>query len=367
MEFPSYQQLYDEVVSELSDEGLDDASVIGSAANLIVNALLTRVSEIANRSRRASANSFPQNASGFYLDLHGEAHGLRRAGASPAFVLASDENLKITATSGTLVERLGTSIPSGTQVTTADGETVYNITQTAVPAGVTEMFLSAYCTVAGEQGNVNAGALNTLSIGASDVDITNVGPITTGRSAEIDSVYRNRIISYAQGSRNNSGGELVSLATGVQGVISARIIDTAFGISHPALMIAGTNRIRPGIIRRVEAIAQDVVPLGTRIRVIAPRYRDLELTLVIEVSPDANKTIVKNQVTQMVTNRYGVHIPGTALDLGALDQLLTRNVPGVRNATVEETIYNGQKFGAKVINTRATDQVILTSVRVEVL
>lgn len=364
MEFPSYQLLYDEVVTELSNEGLDDAGTIGSAANLIVNALLSRVTQIADRARRATSNSFTQNASGFYLDLHGEAHGLRRAGASPAFVLAGDRNLRIKATRGTLREKLGTSIPAGTTVADSTGSITYNISQATVPAGTTEMFLSAYATASGSSGNVGANVLTSLSVGTTDIEITNLYPIFTGRAVETDAVYRNRILNYSRGTQNGSAGELVSLATGVPGVIDARVLDQAFGISHPALMVVGTNRVRPGIVNRVEALIQEVLPLGTRIRVITPRYQELELSVIVEVEASANKPAVRNQVRQLITNRYGVHLPGSSLDLTEIDPQLTRAISSVKNVTIDSIVMDGNEFASRIIKTEPTDQIILSDLRV---
>lgn len=367
MEFPNYQQQFREVADKIDRAGIDDINNTGSASNLMTAAFLTENGRLAGFARRVYANSFVQNATGVYLDLKGEQYGLRRRPALPAVVFRDDENLKLSVSNGTLRDVVGTTISSGTEVSNTEGTVRYVTPEISIPAGVTELYITASAIAAGSEYNVNRGELNTISIPAESLSVTNEGPIETGRDVESDNSFRRRLLQHVQGTAVVSGANLVSLALGIPGVSNAFITPTAFGINAPALLISGPNKIRAGIRNQVQAIVDSAVPFGTRVQVVVPQYKEMDLDIVVKIDRSANPGITAETVKSVVRQLFGPHVPGLELDLGRLDSEITRVVPGVLDVDILSVRVDGRTLGGDVVRVREHDQLLLNDLFVEIV
>lgn len=367
MEFPNLKQQLNAVFSQLTSAGLADVANSGSVSNLMATAFVGQTSRVANFVRRVYANSFIQNATGIYLDIHGEELGLDRQESLPAIVFADDKVLKISTPRGTLRDRMGSSIASGTEVSNEAGTIRYTLPLTGIPAGTDELYVSGVCQTPGTGGNIGAGTLTVLSIQVDDVEVTNVEPILSGRDRESDSAYRARLLSLVQGGQNVSGSSLTAVARGVPGIATAILLDNAFGINNPALLIAGPDKVRAGLINQVQAVIDPLLPFGTRVTVIAPRYRELDLTLVVDMQEGFNQPGIRNQIEAVVRELSTPHVPGTEFRLDNLDAEITRAIPNVLDVVLTEARLDGRETGTRIIQTKNTEQVIIKSIFIELV
>lgn len=367
MEFPTFTELNNTVKADIDASGLTDVRTPGTASEILVSSFLAQQARTAGYVKRVHANGFVHNATGIYLDIHGEQYGIRRREALPAVVFAEDKNLRIKATRGTLQDRLGSTIPAGTTVSTEDGAIEYEIGATNVPAGVSEMFLTALSSNSGPSGNVNPGELTVLSINVEDVEVTNLDAINTGVSRETDRQYRTRLLSSIQGNNSASEGAMVSAALAVPGVTNATLVPAAFGINHPAIVISGPNKVKAGLAARVEAAIVPLLPFGSRITVLTPTFRELDLTIVVNVQDSFKNDATKARIRAVVQNQFFPHVPGTALRLDRLDQVITRTVDPVLDIELSEIYIDGAEYGTEVIKTEQHEQVVLNSLVIELI
>lgn len=272
-------------------------------------------------------------------------------------VFTEDKNLRIRARKGTLVERLGTSIATGTTVSTSDGLIKYTIGSTNIPAGVTEMFLTAFCQTVGSAGNLNVGQLNTFSIPANDVEITNLFPISNGSDGETDFQFRNRIINTVRGG-DNSRAKVIAAAGSVPGVKGVAMLDTAFGIAHPALVISGAGKVGAGIINAVQSIITGLLPFGTTIRVLEPKYITVDLDLVVDIKDTQSKQAIESNLVSIARNAIIGTGLGSNFNISDIDGLLTRGNSNVLDLKFIKVKLDGQEFGANIITLNTTEQLI---------
>lgn len=367
MEFPTYNELLESVNRGLDAAGLTDARNPGTATNLIVGSVIAQVSRAAGFARRVHANSFIQNAVGIYLDIHGEELGVRRREALPAVILADERVLRIRATRGLLRDRLGSSIPADIEATNTEGTVRFTVAATAIPAGVAEIFVSAICQTPGEVGNLGAGQLNTLSINVTDVEVSNIEAITTGVQRETDEQFRSRLLSIVQGGGLATADALIATALSIPGVTFATFLENAFGINHPAILVAGPNKVKAGLAARVEAALIPILPFGARVEVITPTFRAVELVLVVRVTEGAKNNGTKSQIEQIVRQTFFPHRPGTEFFLDAMDAAITRAVPSVLDVEVESVIVDGSRYGTQSIKTEIHEQLVLDTLVIELI
>lgn len=367
MEYPTYTQQLREIERTIDLSGLTDVSNSGSASNLLTTAYISENARLAQFGRRVGANGFLQNATGIYLDLHGEKYGLRRGGAVSATVFAADRNLKLSVESGTLREILGSTIAANTEISDAAGNRRYLTPTIAVPAGVSELYITAAALTPGTASNVNPGELSVISLNAPGLTVTNEFSILTGRDAESDSSFRRRLLSHVQGTRVVSGSSLVSLALGIPGVSNAFISNSAFGINSPALVIAGPDRIRAGVVNQVQAIVNQILPFGTRVEVITPTYRDVEIELLVETSKAADRPVTSGLVESHVRQYFGGSRPGRDFDMSDLDAFLTRRIDGILDVKVMTVYVDGRQMSGSILQVDQHEQVVISKVVSEVV
>lgn len=367
MEFPTFTELNNAVKADIDASGLTDVRTPGTASEILVSSFLAQLARNGGYIKRVHANGFVHNATGIYLDIHGEQYGIRRREALPAVVFAADKNLRIKATRGTLRDRLGGVIPAGTTVSTSDGKIEYEIGETNVPAGVSELYLTALSNNSGPAGNVNPNELTTLSINVDGVEVTNLDAINTGVGRETDRQYRARLLSSVQGNNSASEGAMVSAALSVPGVTNATMVPEAFGINHPALVISGPDKVRAGLAARVEAAVTPLLPFGSRLTVLTPTFRELDLTIVVNVRDEFKNDATKARIRAVIQNQFFPHVPGRDLRLDRLDQAITRAVESVLDLELSEIFIDGAEYGTEVIKTEQHEQVILNTLVIELV
>lgn len=367
MDFPTFSRLFTTTSRELVNSGLDSVVQTGAVSNVLTSTILGRLAELSEQSRQVYANSFPQTASGIWLDLIGEKYGLTRGGPIAAVVFAEDRNLRIKARRGSLRERIGTTIAAGTTITNSDRDITYVLPATEVPAGVTEMFLTAFCDTVGTTGNINRGELSLTSLNASDIEVTNLLPVINGSDGESDNLFRSRILNVSRGAGNTTASEILSTVGAIPGVVQVFMLDNVFGVNHPALVVSGTGRIGQGLINQAQAIANSLLPFGTRVQVIGPRYIEVELSAMVKARQGVSKEALQNSITSQLRAFIDSTPVGSDLEIDALDAALTRSFTEVLDVPEVRVLINGREFGGDVVTAQSTDKFIVSNVTVNVL
>lgn len=365
MKFPTLSQLLQRTEEKLELAGLDDVQNAGSVSNLLNTSFMTEVARNGLLTQAVHANSFIQNAVGIYLDLHGEELGLARRSAQPAVVFAADENLELKATTGTLRDRFGNTLPA-LEVSNADSSKTYTVGTAAIPAGATKMYLTAVCQTTGVAGNCNRNELTVLSTNVSGVVVSNRAPILTGQDIETDDIYRSRLLAVARGAVQVSGSTLVSIAVGVPGVTNATVLNTAFGVAHPALLISGPGQVQAGTVAAAQAAIDSALPFGIRVEVLAPTYDLLDLDIAVQVDESQDSRPTRESLASQVRTMLSTG-PGSTIDLDSIDAALTRNNPAVRDVTAVNARLDGRPIANRRLTVDETHQIILGNINVEVV
>ena len=219
---------------------------------------------------------FPQTAAGEALDLHAEAHGLRRDPAVPAegtLVLGLDRALDFRLT-----------VPAGTRFCVPGGE-VYALDEDCnIPAGLTEGEAAAVCLRAGVAGNAAPGAICGLMEAPNYVtSVTNPLAFTGGLEAESDEHLRRRILSACRRLPNGANAdwyEAVALAQ--PGITSAAAVPASPSAGHVTLYVSGNYGL-PGD-GQLLAVAEALTgrsELGVAVTVQSPAAQPVNLSLTV--------------------------------------------------------------------------------------
>ena len=365
--FTDAEELKRRSIKELESSGLTDAGHAGTQTNLLIDSSTSRLGEISADNKDSFVNSYVQNATGFYLDFKGEESGMIRYGASPAIVLASDENIRIYTDRGSLRDRLGSTLPANTEITNADNSVVFVVQTTGIPAGVSEIFVAAAALNLGPSGNVGAGVLTQHGLVADGVFVTNDKPIVTGRNTEPDTFYRSRLLQHGRGATAITAEEIISQVTALPGVTSARFLPTAFGINHPAIMLTGPDKLTQNTTTQAQAITQSFLPLGTRVTFLTPNYVDIALSIGVRHTGIGNPINLTSTIPNFVTNLIRDIGPGVPYDFHRLDAEITRRYEEVLNVDPIEIRANGKVHSNKRVRLKEHEQMIVTGVTVELL
>ena len=367
-EFANLEEIRRRSVDTLINSGLDDASTPGTVTSLLVQPASERQAEISADSQNSYINQWIQNASGFHLDFKGEELGLRRATAAPALILAKDKNLRFFTNRGTLLDRLGSKIPAGTLVSTADGTITFAVNETNVPAGVNELFVTAVAQNTGGNGNVAANTLTTHSLLVDDVQVTNVYSVTSGRSTENDDSYRARLLRHARGTTATTADEIISQVLALPGVTDAYYRATAFGVNHPAIMLSGPERLSQAVVSQAEALIAPLLPLGTRLTFLLPKYLNLNIGLVVRRRLDgANAEFMRATLEAGVRSIITSLRPGAEYDFNRIDSELTRRHPDVLNVDIMDIRLDGRTHSNRRITLADNEQLLVERVQIELL
>lgn len=176
-----YQEKYYELTGEYEALGELDKY------RILMNATVLKIYQAFQSIEKAGKMNLLKYASGDYLDNLGATRGITRNPAKAAtctvkFSLSQAQNSVI-------------SIPAGTQITTGDG--VYFITDNynEIPAGSSEIEVSATCQTEGTVGNGYViGQLNTIVEPIAYISsVTNITESTGGEDIQSDDSFREKI------------------------------------------------------------------------------------------------------------------------------------------------------------------------------
>lgn len=261
--------------------------------------------------------AFVDGAEGQFLNYIGEVLGVERLGERPAIVSALDKNIRFYVEAGTFsnIHASPILIPAGTIISTsANGQGVkYRVaTNTVLPSGSSEAYVSVDSITSGENGNVGADQLifhnftNYDDVSNDSLKVTNDGDIVSGQDLEIDSNYRFRIVNQVLASEGANATAVRLAALVVPGVADVVILPFNRGIGTYDLLIKSVVPSIPDtLIANVQESIDNTTAAGISARAAGPKEVGVSLnatiTLKTSASLEEQRTII-NAATNNVTD-----------------------------------------------------------------
>lgn len=221
--------------------------------------------------------SFPQTATGEYLERHAQLRGISRGVATRA---AGKLRFGVsTAVSGDLA------IKSGTVCMTASGVRFATTEDAVLKAGQLYVDVPAAALEPGKQGNAAAGAVSIMA--AMPVGIkacTNPEAFSGGDDAEGDEALRRRLLdSYLRLPNGANAAYYEQTALSRTGVAAAAAVGRPRGVGSVDLYIATDAGIPDeALLREVNDYLQEKREISVDLRVLAPTTRAVDISAAIQ-------------------------------------------------------------------------------------
>jgi len=353
---PIRKKNYDTLLRESLDHLRTNTDVTlltpGSTARALVEAPDRHIADFHDMLEVNLAAVYLSTARGPYLDLLGEMFGLARRPPIVANIQESDSNIKFYVKTGTLYERLPHPtnlnmglIPSGTQVMSTDTTITYTVDRDILfPRSAMHTWVSAIASLTGDGQNVGAFTLTTHNLAHSDVFVTNVTSVTTGRASESDGEFRSRIAATFLINERANKTAVRFAALSAPGVADVRVVPWIMGAgSFDVMLIPVGNRIAAASLIQSRRNIEKVVAFGMAFRVTEPSY--VRFSMVVRITLDrqaipSSRGDVQGNVERTILDYMG--------DLRMGDEMVvTELIERVR--TADDRIYD-MKIEAMCIN-----------------
>lgn len=269
--------------------------------------------------------SFPQTASGIYLDYHAAMRGIQRTGATYAQGV-----LRFFVDSASAVDL---TVESGTVCLTAAETRFEATTFGTLPAGSLYVDVPARAVAAGASGNAAPGTVTILT--ACPVGITgctNPAAFAGGGDAEDDESLRTRILDSYQRLPNGANAafyEATALSHGA--VAAAKAVGRARGIGTVDVYVATPAGLPDAAL--LEEIREDLGSkreIAVDVAVLAPGTLAVDVSLELSVEEGADFAAVQTASADAVRRYFTGELLGCPVRLAELGSLIFA-VDGVEN------------------------------------
>jgi len=235
-------------------------------------------------------------ANGVYLDFIGELVGVKRGQQTTAMVSSDMQIVRLFvedgSTFGAINNNLPVTIPSGTIISSADGQiryaTIYSLT---LDPASTETFISIRALKPGVNSNIGKGVLTRIqfesyaSFPRKKLAVENLSSIESGAEQESDTFFRYRIQNAILGSEAANYTAVRLAALSVQSVADVVILELYRGIGTADILLdTETGAVSTATLEAVRIAVANVAALGMDIRVRAPQLAGLEVALDVKYS-----------------------------------------------------------------------------------
>ncbi len=269
--------------------------------------------------------SFPQTATGVYLDYHAAVRNMTRQAAGRAsgsltFTLANAQTGAV-------------SIPAGTVCMTAGAVRFRTTEDGVIPAGELSVTVAAEAAEPGSGGNAGAGAVHVLTACPVAVkSVTNAAAFSGGVSEETDEELRQRILSsYLRLPNGANAAWYEETACRHEGVAAARVIGRARGTGTVDVYVT-TPGGAPSeeLLAELQAVFQKNREITVDVQVKAPEEAAVNVSVSLETAENADFETVKADTESMLAEFFGGKLLGKGVTLAELGSRLYA-IPGVKN------------------------------------
>lgn len=272
--------------------------------------------------------SFPQTASGEYLERQAAMRGLnRRASAKSVGVVRFH-------IASALTEAL--TVPAGTRCETAT-ETAFVTTAAAtIPAGSLYADAPAEAVSAGAGGNVPAGSITVTPLPPTGITrCSNPAPFAGGAEEETDEALRSRVLSSYKKLPNGANAAYYELqALSVPGVAAAGVYPKLRGAGTVDVVISSLSGVpADALVSAVQSRLNAQREICVDIDVSAPTAAPVAVTASVKAGAGYTYAAVKTAVEQAVAAFFSGELLGRDVLRAELCAVIY-SVPGVINYTL---------------------------------
>ena len=299
----------------------------GDTCDLAVRlyALAAQVQALYAQADWVMAQSFPQTASGVYLDYHGETRGIRRAAAAAA---RGTLRFFVSAPVGQAL-----AIPEGAVCMTAGGLRFATLAAAALPAGQLYVDVPAAAVEAGSAGNIGAGVVTVMA--APPPGITRCGnpePFAGGTEEEDDDSLRRRILdSYRRLPNGANAAFYEQEALGFPGVAAATAVGRARGIGTVDVYVATAAGVpSAALLEEIRDYLKEKREIAVDLRVLSPKTRRVSLTVGLTPAAGYSLQQAAAEAEEVLRGYFTGALLGKGVILAEVGHLLYE-LPGVAN------------------------------------
>lgn len=269
--------------------------------------------------------SFPQTATGDYLERHAQLRGISRSAAVRA--------------KGTL--RFGINAPAGTDLAvdkgavcmTASGTRFATTASVVLKAGSLYVDAPAEALEPGKQGNAAAGTVTIMA--AMPVGIkacTNPAAFAGGDDAESDEALRSRLLdSYRRLPNGANAAYYEQTALSRPGVAAAVAVGRPRGVGSVDLYVASEGGIpEEALLSELNAYLQEKREISVDLRVLAPAARPVDISVAIRPAAGYTFQEAQAQADAALREAFTGALLGRSVTLAFLGNLLY-DLDGVEN------------------------------------
>lgn len=279
--------------------------------------------------------AFAETASGDYLTLIAEDHGVTRKEATAAV--------------GNVVVKGNGTIPVGTLFQTESGISFTTTTTTAVK---NEATIPVQCTEAGTVGNVGANTVTVIPMSIPGItSVTNPEPMTDGFDQESDDdLYERFHFHVTQPATSGNCNDYIEWASSISGVGHVKVLPIWNGPGTVKVLVTDANGepASPALLNKVITYIESVRPIGPEVTVVTPSLFDLTIKLTV-TSGDGDADYIKTMLNKYFVSR---NFTGTTISYAKVgNMILTDAKTGVND-------YSGLLINDATGNISVTDDQI---------
>lgn len=280
--------------------------------------------------------AFAETASGDYLTLIAEDHGVTRKEATAAV--------------GNVVVKGNGTIPVGTLFQTESG--ISFTTTTTTTAVKNEATIPVQCTEAGTVGNVGANTVTVIPMSIPGItSVTNPEPMTDGFDQESDDdLYERFHFHVTQPATSGNCNDYIEWASSISGVGHVKVLPIWNGPGTVKVLVTDANGepASPALLNKVITYIESVRPIGPEVTVVTPSLFDLTIKLTI-TSGDGDADYIKTMLNKYFVSR---NFTGTTISYAKVgNMILTDAKTGVDD-------YSGLLINDATGNISVTDDQI---------
>lgn len=320
-------EIYESLCSAFSGES--GAAVIeGGDLSLRLRAVAAEVCTLEAHAQFVRRQSFPQTATGGYLDMHAEVRGLLRRGAEKArgalrFYVETPASAAL-------------SVPAGTRCMTAGGVAFVTTEAGVIAAGERGCTVAAEAENAGSGGNAPRGAVSFAVLPPAGVSgVVNDAAFSGGRDKESDGALRERVMgSYRTLPNGANAAYYESRVRSVGDVEAVTVLPKKRGLGTVDVVFTVAGGVPDAEkVAEVKALLEGEREICVDIAVSAPETAAVDVAAAVTAAAGYGAAAVKAAVEEAVTAYFGGALLGMAVYRARLAAVVM-GVPGVENCVL---------------------------------
>ncbi|MCI2057965.1 MAG: baseplate J/gp47 family protein [Oscillibacter sp.] len=269
--------------------------------------------------------SFPQTASGTYLDNHAELRGLARAPAGKA-----SGTLRFSAPSAPAADL---TVEAGTICMTAAGTRFTTVQSAVLPAGKLSVEAPAAAVEAGSSGNAVAGTVTLLGAYPAGITaVTNPAAFAGGCDDEDDESLRRRILeSYRRLPNGANAAWYEQTAMSHSGAATARAIGRARGIGTVDVYVAtAAGQPDAALLSAIQSDLAQKREIAVDVQVKAPTLSPVNISAEISLKEGAEFAAAETAIRAALGELFTGKLLGQPVSMAGLNSLIY-GIEGVSN------------------------------------